>query len=183
MHWQMLPRSGSSNSTITSNGEFIQLRHDYCVERLQEILPDVEIVTLDVTATGGSSGNSAGLTLGEQILSSYPDALCVIAADSSNTGLGVSEAFAAAGITSGKAVITMDGSLEEFRAILDDSCFWATIDLNLVTLMTELFVRGIEYARTGEINEAERVVYFDNRIVTPDTIDQYYDAETDTRIL
>lgn len=169
--------------TITSNGEFIQLRHDYCVERLQEILPDVEIVTLDVTATGGSSGNSAGLTLGEQILSSYPDALCVIAADSSNTGLGVSEAFAAAGITSGKAVITMDGSLEEFRAILDDSCFWATIDLNLVTLMTELFVRGIEYARTGEINEAERVVYFDNRIVTPDTIDQYYDAETDTRIL
>lgn len=169
--------------TITSNAEFVQLRHSYCVERIKEILPDVEIVTLDVTSTGGSSGNSAGMILGEQILSAYPDALCVIAADSSNTAFGVTEAFSAAGINSGKAVITMDGSLEEFRAILEDNTFWCTIDLNLVTLMTDLFVRGIEFARTGEMVEEEAIVYFDNRLVTPDTISQYYDAATDTRIL
>ena len=52
-----------------------------------------------------------------------------------------------------------------------------------MTLMTDLFERGINYIRTGEIVEAEKLVYFNSDIVTLENLADYYDVEKGERVL
>ncbi len=163
------------------NTEYSVTRTNLALERIEEELPNANIVTFDVVSYGGS-GQAAGVQIGESLISSYTNVAAVIATDSANTALGVAEAYTAAGITDGLGCITNDGSLEEFKAIAEDSVFYATIDLGLVDLMTDLFVKGVEYIRTGKMVEP-RMVYFRNDIVSVENIDQFYNKETGERIL
>lgn len=167
--------------TAAMNTEYGVARTNLAIERIKQELPKANIITMDVVTYGGS-GQSTGVQIGETLLSSYNNVAAIIAADNSNTAIGIAEAYKAAGITDGLGVATMDGSLEEFKAIADDSVFYATVDLGLVELMTDLFVKGINYIRTGEVKEPTQV-YFYNTIVSKENIDQYYDVATGQRIL
>lgn len=164
------------------NTEYSVTRTNLAVEKIQQKLPKANIVKFDVVSYGGS-GNAAGMQIGESLISTYDDVVAIVATDSANTALGVAEAYTAAGIKDGLGVVTNDGSLEEFKAIAEDSVFYATVDLGLVELMTDLFVRGIKYIRTGEYDESKKLVYFYNDIVSKENIDKYYNAETGERIL
>ena len=162
--------------------EYSVTRTNLALERIKEKLPEANVVVFDVVSYGGS-GNTAGVAIGEALISGYDDVRAVLATDSANTALGVYEAYKAAGITDGVGVITNDGSLEELRAIAEGGTFYATVDLGLVTLMTDLFERGINYIRTGEIVEAEKLVYFNSDIVTLENLADYYDVEKGERVL
>jgi len=164
------------------NTEYSVTRTNYAVERIQEKLPKANIVKFDVVSYGGS-GNAAGMQIGESLIGTYDDVVAIVATDNANTAIGVAEAYTAAGIKDGLGVITNDGSLEEFKAIAEDNVFYATVDLGLVDLMTDLFVKGINYIRTGEYDEANRLVYFKNDIVSTENIDKFYNVKTGERIL
>ncbi len=175
---------GDSDTIIiiaAMNTEYSVTRTNLAVERIKEKLPNANIVTFDVVAYGGS-GQSAGVQIGESVISAYNDVAAIVATDSANTAIGVAEAYTAAGIKDGLGVITNDGSLEEFKAIAEDSVFYATVDLGLVELMTDLFVKGVDHIRGGELQEP-RLVYFRNDIVSTENIEQYCNVETGERVL
>lgn len=162
--------------------EYSVTRTNLAIERIKEKLPEANVVVFDVVSYGGS-GNTAGVAIGER--SSAGTTTCAPSSPpTAPTRRWASmEAYKAAGITDGVGVITNDGSLEELRAIAEGGTFYATVDLGLVTLMTDLFERGINYIRTGEIVEAEKLVYFNSDIVTLENLADYYDVEKGERVL
>jgi ABC-type sugar transport system, periplasmic component len=178
--------SKTPDSTIViigaSGTEYCNIRTQFAIQQIKSKLPKARVVEFDVVSYGGS-GNAAGVSIGEALISGYNNVVCVLATDSANTALGVSEAYTAAGIKDGVGVMTMDGSLEELRALAEGGTFYATVNLDLVGVMTDLFVRGIEYIRTGNYIEAEKIMLFPNDIVNQKNLSEFYDAKTDQRVV
>lgn len=175
--WMKENHEGKGTIVVATNtsSEFVNVRTDAMIQKLEELVPDCDILTFD--GNNYSPGVTGGLDMCEQMFAAAPDAKCIVSTWGASYAVGFYQGLQAAGITREKdkvAILTCDGSSDEFEAIKDDDTFWCTINLDLVNQMTQLYERGVNYAKTGVFNEDEEIMYFPMIPVTYENLDEYY---------
>jgi ABC-type sugar transport system substrate-binding protein len=103
-----------------------------------------------------------GIKVGEALITAVPDVQAVMGINDSGP-VGVGQAFAAQGWTFQNHPIGLfgcDASEDGMRELRENGMFKGTVYMDLLTQMMDLFDRCLETAKTGVVNEAEKIVYF-----------------------
>lgn len=150
--------------------DFLVERARGMVDGLAETAPDA------VLATQLDAGfPHEGVPAGENFLQAVPDVQAVMGINDGGT-LGVYEAFKAAGLSrekDGKVIFGCDASIDGLKAIKENDMFVATVDLDLVNQVGELYERCVKAALTGEIDASKKLVIYPITPVYYADVDKY----------
>ncbi|MBS3652388.1 sugar ABC transporter substrate-binding protein [Pseudaminobacter sp. 19-2017] len=163
---------GSKNVAMCtySKLDFLVERARGMVDGLRETAPDA------VVATQLDAGfPHEGVPAGENFLQAVPDLQAVMGINDGGT-LGVYQAFKAAGLNKdkgGPVIFGCDASLDGLKAVKENDLFVATVDLDLVNQVGQLYERCVEAALSGTLDESKKLVIYPIKPVYADTVDTY----------
>ncbi len=136
--------------------DFLVERERGMIDGFNETCPEGDIV---ITLDAGFPHE--GVPAGENFLQAHPDLQAVMGINDGGT-LGVYEAFKAAGLSKedGIAIFGCDASVDGLNAIRENDMFTCTIDLDLVNQVSQLYLRCVDAALTGNIDESKRLITY-----------------------
>jgi ABC-type sugar transport system substrate-binding protein len=149
-----------SKKVAICNGDildFLVVRKEGMIAGLKETCPSATIVADILAGTV-----PMGVTAGENILQAHPDIQAVMGINDSGP-VGVMEAFKAAGMNFEKNRIGLfgcDASEDGLRCLRENDMFLATIDVDVVNQVVQLYERCIKMALTGQYEADKAVVTF-----------------------